>query len=302
MRERLPPLNALRAFEMAGRHLNIARAAQELGVSPGAVSQQVHVLEKWLGCRLFLRNNRGLQFTEAGEHYFASVANALDTVRDATSVVSRPEVRESFVVSVTVSFAMKWLLPRLAKFRSKWPDLDISVSTVELIGTFSASDGDVGIRYGLGDHPGMKCWELMRDELILVAAPHVIDRDPGRFALSGLVEYPLLMDNHPKVIAGYPSWEEFLKHRGLQAPARLQMREFSQQWMVIEAATNGEGIALVKSCLVIDDLNAGKLVRVSDEQMALESGYYLVCLPENADDRVVRSFRNWLKREAATGR
>ncbi|MGO1118196.1 LysR substrate-binding domain-containing protein [Rhodovibrionaceae bacterium A322] len=300
--DQLPPLTALRAFEMAGRHLNVARAAQELGVSPGAVSQQIHALEKWLGCRLFRRSNRGLAFTDAGESYHAAIADCLMGVRRATLAVSRPDVRKQFVISATASFAMKWLLPRLSRFRELWPGLDISLSTVELIGTFSAADGDVGIRYGMGDHPGMKSWEVISDDLILVAAPGLLPSEEQNVLSQDLLSqellaHPLLVDRHSKLIADYPSWEEYLKSRGLTLLQSLRQREFSQQWMVIEAAINGEGIALVKSCLVAEDLKQGKLQQLSDDKLRLLSGYYLVCLPENATDRVLQSFRKWIARE-----
>ncbi len=280
---------------MAGRYLNIANAAQELCVSPGAVSQQIHTLEKWLGCRLFRRSNRGLEFTVAGETYFITVQSSLNAIRNATSAISRPDVRKAFVISVTATFAMKWLIPRLSEFREKWPDVDISVSTVELIDTFKSSDGDIGIRYGMGKPSGMKVWELVKDDLILVAQPNLVDLTDRAFSIQGLSRFPLLRDRHPKVIANYPSWDDYLKSKGLESPTKLKYREFSQQWMVIEAATNGEGIALVKSCLVIDDIMAGKLQEISLEHLELESGYYLACLPENANDRIIRSFKSWLK-------
>ncbi len=298
MTEQLPPLNALRSFEMAGRHLNIARAAQEMGVSSGAISQQVHALEKWIGCRLFQRSNRGLSFTEAGALYYEAIAGAMDDIRQATRTVGRPEIRQSLIISVTASFAMKFLLPRLAEFRDLWPDLDISVSTVELISEFHPSDGDVGIRYGLAHQGSLWTREILRDELMLVASPTLLEKAEEAFEIGAISKFPLLMDRHPAVIQDYPSWQEYLKRQGVPDTGRLTIRDFSQQWMVIEAAVNGEGVALAKRCLVQNDLASGKLVTLSREELKLKSGYYFLALPENANDPVIRSFQRWLEEVA----
>lgn len=299
MDNKLPPLNSLRAFEMTGRHLNVARAAHALGVSPGAVSQQIRLLEKWLGCRLFIRGNRGLRFTDAGKDYHLSVATSIDGVRAATSKICRPEVRQKFTISATTSFTMKWLLPRLADFRERWPEVDISVSTVETVNTFLQSDGDVGIRYSAGDHPGMNCWELIRDELILVAAPSLADKLGQEFDVADLKAYPLLFDPHPSVISDYPSWETYFQGHGVEAGDDLNIHKFSVHWMVIEAAINGQGLALAKTCLVENDLKRGNLVQLSPERLKLQSGYYLVCLPENSSDSIVQSLKNWLPNVAS---
>ncbi|WP_169542780.1 LysR substrate-binding domain-containing protein [Sneathiella aquimaris] len=299
MAESLPPLNALRSFEMAGRHLNIARAAQELGVSSGAISQQVHALEKWIGCRLFQRSNRGLSFTEAGQLYFEAISKAMDEIRGATRSVGRPEIRKNLIISVTASFAMKFLLPRLTDFRSLWPDLDISVSTVELVNEFNPSDGDVGIRYGHAHQANMWTREILRDELMLVASATLQGVDGRPLSLENFTDFPLLMDKHPSVIQDYPSWQEFLKNQGVEDTSHLNLREFSQQWMVIEAAINGEGVALAKKCLVHTDIASGKLVAIGAQQLSLNSGYYLLTLPENANDPIIKSFYRWIEKTVA---
>jgi len=298
MRDQLPPLNALRSFEMAGKYLNVARAAQELGVSSGAISQQVHALEKWIGCRLFKRTNRGLDFTEPGAAYYEEISNAMENIRTATQRVGRPDVRKGLVISVTASFAMKFLLPRLTGFRDLWPDVDISISTVELVNEYQASDGDVGIRYGIAHQSGMWCKEILRDELLLVASPDLLKQPLQEFDLENVLNFPFLIDQHPKIIKEYPSWETYLMRLGLANVKDLMFREFSQQWMVIEAAINGEGVALAKRCLVKNDLDSGKLVALSDVELELESGYYLLSLPENSSDPVIRSFWKWLGQEA----
>lgn len=294
-------MNAVRYFERAAHRLNFAHAAEDLGVSPGAVSQQVAILENWLGCGLFQRNNRGLQFTQAGERYFAAVSTALDQIRVASAIEARPALRGKLSVSVTASFAMKWLLPRFGRFRALWPDIDITMSSVELVSSFTASDGDVGLRYGLGDYLGMSSDLIIQDELILVAAPGRFKELEHSQNLGSLADCPLLLDRHPMVIAGYPSWEQYLGDAGVHDVSNLQLREYSQQWMSIEAAICGEGIALVKSCLVANDLQAGSLIRIGSNKLLLKSGYHLVHLPEMREDKVVRSFGKWLKAEHRSG-
>ncbi|MBL4666678.1 MAG: LysR family transcriptional regulator, partial [Sneathiella sp.] len=283
----------------AGKHLSIARAAQELGVSSGAISQQVHALEKWIGCRLFKRTNRGLDFTEPGAAYYREISEALENIRNSTQRVGRPDVRNGLVISVTASFAMKFLLPRLTGFRDLWPGVDISIATVELINEYQAADGDVGIRYGIAHQSGMWCKEILQDELLLVASPNLMRKSSQEFDIKGILDFPFLIDQHPKIIKEYPSWERFLTQLGVDEVDNLSLREFSQQWMVIEAAINGEGVALAKRCLVQNDLDSGRLVSLSDIDLKLDSGYYLLTLPENANDPVIRSFWKWLEGEAA---
>lgn len=297
MSENLPPLNAIRAFEQAGRYLNIARAAQELGVSAGAVSQQISQLENWIGCKLFRRNNRGLEFTQDGGEFFEAVSTAFCTLRAATSAISRPSVKKSFVISVTSSFAMKWLMPRLQNFREKWSDIEISVKTTELFGKFEESDGDVGIRYGTGEFGVFGSTELVKDRLLLVASRSLIPQARLDDGLSSISCVPLLVDRHPKLIANYPSWHEYLRTLGVKEVERLVLREFSQQWMVIEAALNGEGAALVKECLVADDLRKERLHKLTNKTIDLTSGYHLVHLDSNSSDPIIRSFKNWLRSE-----
>lgn len=297
MVDRLPPLNAVKAFEMAGRHLNMANAADALGVSPGAVSQHVHHLEQWLGCRLFVRTNRGLAFTKEGEAYFGATTRALDGIRTASAAISRPAIRKTFLVSITVSFAMKWLMPRMETFRKMWPEVSIQISTVEAVSQFTVSDGDVGLRYGSGDYPGMHSWEVSRDELLLVAAPiHPIFNSEGDL-FEMISEHPLMIDQHPKVINDYPDWPTLFSKFGHAPRKELNVREVSQQWMAIEAAINGEGIALVKSSLARSEIAANRLKRININPISLRSGYHLVCLPENKDDPVIKSFREWLTGE-----
>jgi LysR family transcriptional regulator, glycine cleavage system transcriptional activator len=300
MGDQLPPLNALRAFDQAGKHLSIARAAQELGVSSGAISQQVHALEKWIGSRLFNRNNRGLEFTEAGKAYYTEISDAMEHIRLATRRVGRPDIRKGLVISATASFAMKFLLPRLTRFREKWPNVDISINTVELVSEYHPQDGDLGIRYGQPQQTGMWCREILKDELILVASPNFDTADLTPTHMSALSSYPLLIDRHQTVIKDYPSWEQYFAKLKLDVTQELSFREFSQQWMVIEAAINGEGIALAKRCLVQNDLDTGRLQALSDEELSLDAGYYMLTLPENANDPVIRSFWRWIQEEVAT--
>ncbi|HAT85351.1 MAG TPA: hypothetical protein DCS30_04980 [Rhizobiales bacterium] len=297
MSENLPPLHAVRAFEQAGRFLNLSSAAQELGVSPGAISQQVSQLEKWIGCKLFRRTNRGLEFTKAGQEYYATVSSIFDALRKSTSSISRPDIKKTFVVSVTASFAMKWLMPRLQTFREEWSDVEIKIKTTELFGKFDLSDGDVGIRYGLGDFGAFKSTLIARDRLLLVSSPDLFPEGVSDDEISYILDAPFLADRHSKLITGYPSWHQYLDRLGLQGGWELEVREFSQHWMVIEAAANGEGVALVKECLVKDEIRKKRLQVLGAKTIEAPSGYYLVHLAENINDPVIRSFRKWLLQE-----
>lgn len=140
----------------------------------------------------------------------------------------------------------------------------------------------------------MNSWELIRDELVLVAAPNLAGELGSDFRIADLQEFPLLFDPHPSIITDYPSWETYFARHGVEPTRDLNIREFSVHWMVVEAAIAGQGLALAKTCLIDRELANGRLVQLSPERLKLQSGYYLVCLPENSKDPIIRSFRNWL--------
>lgn len=293
--QNIPPLNALRTFVAAGTHLNMVKAAEELGVSPGAVSQQIRILEKWMGSQLFTRTNKGLLFTISGQKYFIAIKQAFGAIQEATSKAGRPSVRGTLTIATTGTFAMKWLLHNLSGFRQKWPGLEISITTTSSISQFSPEDGDLAIVYGDGGATKHKYYELTRDKLIVVGSPKLVSTEqskPGHQTIPK--DIPLLADKHPNTISGYPDWKTLFPEQDDQDSHAPSIRNFSEQWMVIEAAIAGDGIGLVKEILVQNDIKEGKLLRISHFERTLETGYFLACLPENTNDPAIRSFRQWI--------
>ncbi len=286
MIDKLPPLNSLKAFDAAGRHLNFSHAAAELMVSVGAVSQQIGLLEDWIGKPLFNRTNRGLQFTELGKQYHHTITNAFNEIRSATGNLSRPETSKKLTISSTTSFTMKFLLPRISSFRELWPDVDISIQASTETWHFNQDEGDVAIRYGA--NPSKDFWskKISQDAFILTASPDI--------AAKSIDHSPFLIDSHFDNVLNFPDWKQLRDTFQLNDKFPIQIRQFSQHWMVIEAAINGEGVALVKKILVKDDLKSGKLKQIGVQEIGMNTGYFLLTAKGNESDKVFRSFEKWI--------
>lgn len=305
MARRLPPLNAVRAFEAAARHLSFTRAADELNVTQAAISHQVKALEEHLGLPLFRRLNRRLLLTDEGQAYLPPLRDALDGIDAATRRLTRQETPGGLKVSVLPSFAAKWLLPRLPRFRERHPDLDVLVSAVDALVDFVRDDVDLGIRYGRGVYPDLKVDILMRDEAFPVCSPKLLEGPNALKSPADLKNHVLL---HDTVIGTEedPDWRTWLEASGLptNGPDGIDPSRgpgFSHASMVIEAAVTGQGVALTRRSLTIDDITAGRLVAPFGPRMPSAFVYSIVCLPEVYDLPKVRLFRDWLIEEARSG-
>src|SRR6185312_8197087 len=180
----LPPLNALRAFEAAARHLSMKEAAAELSVTPGAISQLVRGLEQRLGMPLFRRGNRSLVLTEAGQSYFAPIRHAFRQISEATRRVQALPNAGMLTVSAPPAFAVSWLVPRLGRFRKRHPDIELNVATTRGLANFVADGVDVAIRHGLGHYPGLRCDRIATIAMVPVCSPSFLaslaDRAPDQ--------------------------------------------------------------------------------------------------------------------------
>ncbi|AOJ84675.1 LysR family transcriptional regulator [Burkholderia savannae] len=288
---RLPPLNALRAFEVSARHLNFRAAADEIGVTQGAVAQQVRHLEDVLGVKLFERLPRGLALTADGLAYCTDVRRALNLIGDATDrLVKR---RSSLTISTTPSFASRWLIPRLASFGDEHPDIDIRVIADSRFATFQNDGVDVAIRYGKPPFgKGLATRFLFPVDIYAVCSPALLN-SPGALASPrDLVGQVLLHDAHDL-------WPEFLA----ALPERVALDpgkgpRFNQSSLAIDAAIAGQGVALVSDQLVGRDIDAGRLRRLFDFALPLSIGYYVVYPnePRRPDD--IATMVTWLIRQA----
>lgn len=299
-------LNALRAFEASARHQSFSAAAAELNVTPAAVGQLVRTLEEWLGTPLFLRNTSGrvrLVPTDAAERALPDIRAGFD--RLALGLERLKEESASGVLTVTVSpaFAAKWLLPRIDRFQSSWPDTDLRLDTSLKGVDFVAQRIDIGVRYGMGSWPGLIADKLMDEEVYPVCSPKLL-AEPGRLQKPGaLIRETLIhdmsMDNH----AAFPTWEAWLQRAEVTGVAATRGLKINNSAAVLQAAIEGHGIALARSVMARNDLATGLLVRLFPETtFPSPLAYYVVYRAECSTKPKVMAFRDWLISEAAAWR
>ena len=293
MARRLPPLNALRVFEAAARHLSFTRAAEELNVTQAAVSHQIKGLEARLELKLFRRLNRALLLTDQGQAYFPPVRDALEALAAATERLGADDTAGRLTVSTLVSFAANWLVPRLGRYRALNPEIDVRITTSDNLVDFARQDVDLAIRYGSGDWRGLDAVRLMTEEVFPVCSPGLPHGGPPLRNPSDLGHFTLLHDEMRE------DWRMWLMAAGATGIDATRGPGFSNSNLVVQAAIAGEGVALGRSVLVADDLAVGRLVRPFDMSLPGEFAYYVVCPEANAKRPKVEAFREWLLDEAA---
>ena len=294
---RLPPLNALRAFEAAARHGSFLRAAAELHVTPAAVSHQIKLLEQQLGVRLFRRFNRLVRLTDEGQACLPELRDALQKLENMVERLRAPHgVRIN--VSITPSFAPKWLLPRLDHFLSQHPHIDVRVSAERRFVDFAREDVHIGLRYGLGNYPGLQTERLLDCRVFPVCSPHLTSgRHPLRVP-NDLRHHTLLHESGPVVDESCPDWETWLREARVTGMDASRGPCFSDISHCHEAAVSGQGVALGKSILAADDLAAGRLVKPFALSFAVKYAFYLVYPTVLRQDPNIQAFRLWLHDEA----
>jgi len=297
MNPRLPPLNALRAFETAARHLSFRRAAEELFVTPAAISHQIKGLEDYLGVTLFHRLNKSLLLTEAGQAALPALRDGFERLAEAVEILRADSPSRLLTVSVAPSFASKWLVPRLERFRRSVPGIDIRIDATSRCVDFIRDRVDVGIRYGAGDYPGLHSDCLRDDEVMPVCSPALL---AGKYPLQqpdDLRHHTLLHIDDPVIASGWPDWSMWLASAGNEAADASRGSRFSMASMAIQAAVEGHGVALVSAVLVEDDLAAGRLVKPFCLRTPVKFCYYLVCPLAAVARPTVAAFRAWLLAE-----
>jgi len=294
MSRRLPPLNSLRAFEVAARHMSFTRAALELNVTPAAVSHQIKALEDIIGAPLFVRLTRALRLTDRGRAALPVLSEGFDQLSEAAKIMTGGAEAGVFTISTAPAFAAKWLVARLDDFQELNPGIkvriDASIALVDL-----RRDGvDVAIRYGGGIYPGHSTDRLSDEEVFPVCSPKLMN---GPYPLNN----PEDLDHHILLHAGYaasdptyPEWRMWLKSAGVTKVDWRKGPEFSHESMAVQAAIEGHGVALVNTTLVRDDLASGTLVRPFDLGMPTSFAYYLVIPTETLDRPDISAFRRWL--------
>ncbi len=297
--QRLPPLNALRAFEAAARHLSFQDAAAELHVTPAAVSHQVKALEEELGVALFRRLHREVQLTDAGRACLPGLRDGFARIAEAVARVHDVEKGGLITVSAAPTLAAKWLLPRIERFRAAHRGIDVRLDASLSVTDFAREDVHVALRYGTGDYPGLHSELLLETKVFPVCAPALTR---GRKALktpADLRHHPLIHEDTTFLGADFPDWPMWLKAAGVSGIDTAKGLRFGAGPLALDAAIAGKGVTLVKDVLAQDDLKAGRLVRPFADVMRVRFAYYLVCPPALLAQPKVQAFRDWIMAEAA---
>ncbi len=293
MARRLPPMNALRAFEAAARHLSITQAAGELNVTQAAVSHQVKALEDWFGTDLFRRSHRRIALTDDGQALLPPIRDALDDIADAAAAIMRDDRPQVLTVSTMDSFAATWLVPRLRRFRAANPEIDVRVTTSDEMVDFGREGVDAGIRLGAGTWPGMHATRLMAEDIFPVCSPELIAEGPPLTTPAHLKRHTLLHDDAEL------SWEVWLNAAGVKGVNATRGPFFSHSNLVMQAAVNGDGVALGRSALVADALAEGRLVRPFEFALPADYAYYFIAPEAHARRPKIVAFETWLLDEVA---
>jgi LysR family glycine cleavage system transcriptional activator len=292
MPRRLPPLNSLPSFEAAARHLSFSKAAEELHVTHGAVSRAIRHLETQLGVQLFTRKVRSVVLTPLGVSYAAEVRQSLDHLAAATLAMSGQQ-SSVLTVSTLDAFASKWLVPRLFKFRRAYGDIDMRLSTSEKLADFVSDGIEIAIRYGRGQYPGVRSELLMQEDLSPVCSPALLEGPHPLRSPADLKYHTLIHDDFPI------DWAMWLRMAGVEGVDPHKGPSFYASEHVVQAAVQGEGVALGRSSLVDDDIAAGRLVRPFEFRLSAGLAYYLVYPPGALKRQKVKNFRDWIMAEVA---
>ncbi len=292
MFNRLPPLNALRAFEAAARHLSFTKGAEELNVTQGAVSHQVKGLEDQLGLKLFVRRHQGLVLTEAGQSCQHFVRDAFDTLSSGFDTMLTKDDAGVLTVSVSPNFATKWLVPRIGRFAESFPEIDLRLSSQLRHVDLHREDVDVAVRHGEDQWPDLDAVCLMAETLFPVCSPALMDGNHPLSNPDNLKHHTLLhLDQREE-------WRDWLDAAGIKGLDLSKGAVFNQTSLALDAAAVGQGVALGRSALAAPDLLAGRLVRPFEFSLPVAYAYYIVCPKPTAERAKIKVFREWLISEA----
>ena len=291
MRRRLPSLNALKAFEATARQESFTKAAHELCVTQGAVSQQVKGLEAELGVRLFRRERQRLVITDAGRTYLEVVRDAFDRLAMGTEHLLQRQKSGTLTVTTSPNFAAKWLVHRLGRFSETHPGIDLRISASIQHVDFARDDIDLALRHGDGQWPGMHVTRLCTEELFPVCSPKLLSESGALRSPRDVTHHTLLHTNDTG------DWANWLRRVGVDGVDFKHRVVFNQASMTIDAAVDGQGIALARTALVSRDLISGRLVRPFVQALEAPYAFWIVCPKPAADLPKISTFRDWLLKE-----
>lgn len=299
MKRRLPPLNALRAFEAAARHESFKLAADELAVTPAAVGHQIRTLEDYLGIELFVRLNRSVELTDRGRRVLPGLTAAFDSLVDTLAILDDPDDTHVITVSTVPSFAVKWLIPRLERFNKAYPDYDVRISaSVDLV-DFRREHIDCSIRLGRGVYPGLQVTKILDDTILPAASPALLEAEGGVQTPSDLARFPLVHDDSLRFDPMTPDWRSWLTAAGIDDVVDWRRgAHFSFADHALQAAIDGVGIVLARRSIAEQDIAAGRLTPLFETEQPLTMSFWFTTLPEKAEQPRIVAFRDWLLSEA----
>ena len=293
MANRLPPLNALRAFEASARQLSFTRAAEELFVTQAAISHQIKALEDNLGIKLFMRKNRSLLLTEEGQSYYLDIKDVFNALHDATERLLARGEKGAITVSLQPSFAIQWLVPRLNTFSVLHPDIDVRIKAVDQPENSLTEDVDLAIYYGRGRWKGIHAEQLHTEYLIPVCSPLLLAGKKPLDKIEDLANHTLLHDTSRR------DWKRWFKHVDVRGGNVNHGPIFSHSAMVLQAAIHGQGVALAHSVLAKPDIDSGRLVCPFKEVLISKNSYYIVCREQQLELGKITAFREWVLQTVA---
>lgn len=297
MKPRLPPLPAVRAFEAAARHGGFQAAGEELHVTAGAVAHQIKQLENWLGVALFQRLPRGVALTPAGREYALALQPLLDGLAEASEAVRRHSNERVVTVTSVPSLVARWLMPRLGRLRERHPEIDMRVLASVHAVDFVREGVDVAVRMGTGPYPGLKSDVLMEEWFYAVCSPAFKAAAPDLKEPADLLRYPLLHDEFESRIPHQVTWAHWLQHFGVTYNGGNRP-SFSHSYLTLEAAANGQGVALASAPFFEEDLRSGRLVKLFPHCIRGPYSFHLLRPPEAEARHAVKAFCEWISEEA----
>ena len=296
--QHLPPLNALRAFESAVRHMSFQKAAEELHVTPAALSYQIRHLEESLGVALFIRHNRAISLTPQGELIAPGVHDAFEQLSRTMYKLRRSTGANVLTVSAGPAFTSKWLAPRLYRFLVRHPELDARVSASLTAVNLEHGDVDVALRFGRGEYPHCTSMKLFDEYVIPLCSPSLRDTPPGITEPNDLRRYNLIHDDSHVGLFEVPDWAEWLHRAGAdRVDAARHGLYFNVPDHALNAAIAGAVVVLGREVIASADIEAGRLVAPFQLKIKTDYSFYAVWLKARSNEPAIQAFIRWLEDE-----
>ncbi len=295
-----PGLRSLRAFDAAARHLSFTRAADDMNVTPAAISHQIRELEDQIGAALFTRTSRTMRLTREGEILRVAAAESLETLTRSLQRIRKLKNQQQLKVSASPSVGAKWLVPRLERFMAAMPGAEVRLDVSSALMDFDRDDVDIAIRFGKGNYPGLKVDLLFHDHVFPVCSPKLMAGAKPLKTPRDLLKHQLIHLDWEAQGLPWPNWRMWMLAAGVTDFDDSSGLHFGQTSLAVQAAIDGLGVALGDSNLVADDLAAGRLVKPFELSLRAppQFSYYIISPLETADSPMVKAFREWALKEA----